>query len=104
MDLIDIVFDSEAEKTLQGYDWPGNVRELSNVLERTLSRIEGQTITGRPAVFYFRPTETRRIWNTDSIRNSGKGRKGTITDCLAEYGYNKAQVAKVLGIPDTANI
>ncbi len=35
---------SDALKCLKCYDWPGNVRELKNVIERTMSLAEGDTI------------------------------------------------------------
>src|SRR5438132_1638685 len=30
---------------LTGYNWPGNVRELRNVIERTMVRLKGSTLT-----------------------------------------------------------
>jgi len=37
--------DEEALAVLRGYDWPGNVRELKRVIESTLCRTTGDTIT-----------------------------------------------------------
>ncbi len=44
----------EAEDILLAYQWPGNVRELHNVLERTLSLIEGNVIRADDLPFYLR--------------------------------------------------
>ncbi len=37
-------FDDAAQSALRGYVWPGNVRELKNVVERAVSRADGETI------------------------------------------------------------
>ena len=38
------VFGETAQAALRTYAWPGNVRELKNVVERSVSRAEGETI------------------------------------------------------------
>lgn len=103
MDLIDIDLDSVAEKALLAYEWPGNVRELSNVLERTLSRMEGNIIHLEDLPFFISGRQKRTAFGMPtSIRKlQEKAERDTILDCLAEYDYNKAQVAKVLGIHRT---
>ena len=51
-------FDDAAQEALRGYAWPGNVRELKNVVERAISRAEGETI--REVIFDpFRTTAGR---------------------------------------------
>ena len=37
-------FDESAQRALREYAWPGNVRELKNVVERAVSRTEGEAI------------------------------------------------------------
>ena len=37
-------FDEAARIALRGHAWPGNVRELKNVVERAVSRADGETI------------------------------------------------------------
>jgi transcriptional regulator with PAS, ATPase and Fis domain len=103
MDLIDIDLDSESEKALLAYEWPGNVRELSNVLERTLSRMEGNIIHREDLPFFISGRQKRAAFGMPtSIRKlQEKAERDTILDCLKEYDYNKAQVAKVLGIHRT---
>lgn len=103
MDLTDIVFDSKAESSLRGYDWPGNVRELSNVLERTLSRIEGQTVRQEDLPFFISGRQQRKTFDVRTTIKmlQEKSEKDTILNCLKECGYNKAQAAKMLGIHRT---
>ncbi len=45
--------DDEALKVLSRYAWPGNVRELSNVIERAVSFVDGDTITKPVLEFIF---------------------------------------------------
>ncbi len=40
----DIKLSEEAMRALKGYLWPGNIRELRNVLERSITFLEGNTI------------------------------------------------------------
>ena len=51
--LPEINIGAEAKKALMRHDWPGNVRELLNVLERTLSSIETDTIRLVDLPFYL---------------------------------------------------
>ncbi len=45
--------EDDALKFLSRYDWPGNVRELSNVIERAVSFVEGDTINKGHLDFIF---------------------------------------------------
>ncbi|MFH1831159.1 MAG: sigma 54-interacting transcriptional regulator [Pseudomonadota bacterium] len=45
--------EDDALKFLGRYDWPGNVRELSNVIERAVSFVEGDTISKSHLDFIF---------------------------------------------------
>ncbi|MBI4211479.1 MAG: sigma-54-dependent Fis family transcriptional regulator, partial [Deltaproteobacteria bacterium] len=49
--------DDDALKLLQRYPWPGNVRELNNVLERSVSFVEGSVITRAHLDFVFAEME-----------------------------------------------
>jgi DNA-binding NtrC family response regulator len=103
MDLPGIVFDPETEKLLESYDWPGNVRELSNVLERTLSRMEGQIVRVEDLPFFISGKHQRKTFDvrTTMKKLQEKTEKDTILNCLKECGYNKVQAAKMLGIHRT---
>lgn len=45
--------EDDALKSLARYQWPGNVRELSNVIERAVSFVEGDTISKSHLDFIF---------------------------------------------------
>jgi DNA-binding NtrC family response regulator len=45
--------EDDALKLLSRYQWPGNVRELSNVIERAVSFVDGDTITKSHLDFVF---------------------------------------------------
>ncbi len=62
MDRIDIGLDAAAEKALLAYEWPGNVRELANVLERTLSRMEGTMIHLEDLPFFISGRQNRSVF------------------------------------------
>ena len=93
----------EAVKALKDYEWQGNVRELSNVLERTMSALEGNTIHLQDLPFYLHPSRKRKIENNQSSLKDVQARteKETIRYALKETRNNKAQAAKILGIHRT---
>ena len=93
----------DAERALADYDWPGNVRELSNVLERALSSIEGDTIEPEHLPFYVR-RESLSAQATEyaSIRvTQAKAEKSAILRALDETANNKTRAAELLGIHRT---
>jgi transcriptional regulator with PAS, ATPase and Fis domain len=101
--LFEIKLDIEAEKALRSYDWPGNVRELSNVLERALSSLEGDTVNLQDLPFYLyqKKMESPRQ-NTSSLKAvQAKMEKEAIRTALKETNYNKARAADMLGIHRT---
>ena len=101
--LEEIIMGAEAQKALRRYDWPGNVRELINVLERTMSSIEGSRIQLGDLPFYLQrpPTRSSRTSRT-SIRDvHARAEKEAIAFALEETGNNKARAAKLLGIHRT---
>jgi transcriptional regulator with PAS, ATPase and Fis domain len=93
----------EAEKALKNYEWPGNVRELSNVFERTLSALEGNTIHLQDLPFYLHRNRNRVEKNNRSTLKDVQARteKEAIRYTLKETKNNKAQAAKILGIHRT---
>jgi PAS domain S-box-containing protein len=101
--LSEIEIDKPAELVLRNYEWPGNVRELSNVLERTLSALEGRTIHLSDLPFYLHHSHGK---STGKNRSSLKVMKAkteleTIRYALEKSGNNKAMAAKMLGIHRT---
>jgi PAS domain S-box-containing protein len=93
----------EAEKALKNYEWQGNVRELSNVLERTMSALEGDTIHLQDLPFYLHRSRNRKIENNRSSLKDvqAKTEKEAIRYALQETRNNKAKAAKILGIHRT---
>ncbi len=93
----------EAAKALKNHKWQGNVRELSNVLERTLSALEGDTIHLQDLPFYLHRSRQRKIENNRSSLKEvqAKTEKEAIRYALQETRNNKAKAAKILGIHRT---
>ena len=99
--LPEVGLDPEAEEALKNCNWPGNIRELSNVLERTLSNIEGDTIH-----LYDLPYHVQRLCEPEMGRPTieavqAKAEKEAIQDALVAANYNKARAADLLGIHRT---
>jgi transcriptional regulator with PAS, ATPase and Fis domain len=101
--LSEIKMGPEAEKGLMRHNWPGNVRELLNVLERTLSSIENDTIRLVDLPFYLHRTQNKSPQrNKNSIKEvQAMAEKEAIRFVLRETQNNKAQAAKILGIHRT---
>ncbi len=101
--LSEIKLGPEAKKALRRHDWPGNVRELSNVLERTLSTIDGSHIQLSDLPFYLQrlPRKSSRQNQTSIKEMHARTEKEVILYALKETGKNKAQAAKLLGIHRT---
>lgn len=101
--LLDVKLTLEAQEVLIRYAWPGNVRELFNVLERTLSTLEGERVHVEDLPFYLhRGNVDAENSPSASIREirSGAERKA-ILDALKRTRQNKAAAARILGIHRT---
>ncbi len=103
MALPEIRVDGEAEQVFLRHDWPGNVRELSNVLERTLATMEGDTIRRTSLPFYLlQDPKTRSGQSALTIRSiQENAEQEAICMALKEAGYNKAGASRLLGIHRT---
>jgi len=101
--LPQIKLDEQAQKALENYEWQGNVRELSNVLERTMSVLEGKTIRLKDLPFYLhRSRRLEAAPNRSSLKDAqARTEKEAIRYALQETNNNKAKAAKVLGIHRT---
>jgi PAS domain S-box-containing protein len=102
-DLTEIKLDKEVERALKKYGWPGNVRELSNVLERALSAIGGDTICLQDLPFYLqRSRKNISDGNQSSLKDvQARTEMEAIRYALKESSYNKARAARELGIHRT---
>jgi len=98
-----VKLDREAEKALVDHDWTGNVRELSNVLERVLSSLEGDTIRLCDLPFYIYRNHGPSLdpKQTSLKRVQGRAERDAIRFALESTGYNKAGAARLLGIHRT---
>jgi PAS domain S-box-containing protein len=101
--LNEVEMGPEARKALRRHDWPGNVRELLNVLERTLSSIEGNHIRFSDLPFYLQrtPPKTSARNHTSIKEMHDRTEKEVILYALKETRNNKAQAARMLGIHRT---
>jgi transcriptional regulator with PAS, ATPase and Fis domain len=95
--------DKEAERALRAYAWPGNVRELTNVLERSVSALEGKTIRTTDLPFYVprgtRPTDPRQPTSLREMQ--ARAEREAIWAALKEADFQKARAARILGIHRT---
>jgi len=88
---------------LLNHPWPGNGRELSNVLDRAMASMNGETI-GRRDLAFIRPNPTAVPTDAPSspmrLLQSDTERKAILT-ALMQTGNNKANAARLLGIHRT---
>ena len=98
-----IRINSKTGAILSSYHWPGNCRELYNVLERTVSSLEGNVI--RPEDLPIQIYSTRKKSGSSSRMSlkdvQGVAEKEAILSVLATTQNNKAAAARLLGIHRT---
>jgi transcriptional regulator with PAS, ATPase and Fis domain len=101
--LPEITLDAEVQAVLMGCDWPGNVRELSNVFERVLSSLQGDTIHLSDLPFYLhrgrKASPKPRGASLKDLQTNTE--KDAILHALRKAGHNKARAARALGIHRT---
>lgn len=98
--------EDDALKMLARYQWPGNVRELSNVIERAVSFVEGDTIAKNHLDFVFAEmahgeerTERMKV-DSDIPFKDAKQRivedfeKEYLVDLLNRYNHNLSKAAR----------
>jgi PAS domain S-box-containing protein len=99
-----LVIDRDAQRALCRCEWPGNVRELTNVLGRSVSALDGDTIRvpdlplyvqrGRRGADPRRPATSLREMQSHTEREN-------VLSALKETGFNKVRAARMLGIHRT---
>jgi transcriptional regulator with PAS, ATPase and Fis domain len=103
MGLMKVSLSPAARECLQGYSWPGNVRELSNVLERTLSSLQTESIDVGDLPLYVQDRRDKRSpgarGSLKSILDSAE--KQAIEQALELSDWNKARASRELGIHRT---
>ena len=103
MALPGIKLDPEAQRVLRSFAWPGNVRELSNIMERTVFNLEGDTIRVSHLPLYLH-RESGKDWEKGGVTIKSiqaQAEQDAIRIALKEAGYNKALAARRLGIHRT---
>ncbi len=88
----------------ENYDWPGNVRELSNILERTIYSVEGDTIQVHHLPFFLQRMKNGLIKPHPShLRRLREDmEKEALLHAIRISNNNKNKAAKILGIHRTA--
>jgi PAS domain S-box-containing protein len=101
--LAGIDIDRQAQKALCRYEWPGNVRELSNVLERSVSAIEGNRIQAADLPFYVRRRrKSEPQTRASSLREvHAHTEREAIWQALEQANFRKVRAAEILGIHRT---
>mgnify|MGYP006295386317 FL=1 len=100
----------QAMRLIMDYDWPGNVRELENAVEHAFVLASRDTIRvndlpgevrerGRPG---GRPGKKGGSHPSTGRRTGVKIEKEGLLELLEEHEWNKAEVARQLGISRTA--
>lgn len=101
-EFFEIKLDATVQKALRSHDWPGNARELSNVLERAVASMEGNTIVMDDLPFSSDGKEFQKREQPTTIRRAQHMvERDLIKDALEENDYNKTRAARALGIHRT---
>jgi transcriptional regulator with PAS, ATPase and Fis domain len=89
---------------LENYDWPGNIRELSNILERILYSIDGDTIQIQQLPIFLQSMSagSMKLQPTLLRRLREDMEKEALIQAIRISKDNKNKAAKLLGIHRTA--
>ena len=105
---------AEAMRILMDYAWPGNVRELENAIEHAFVLCADADIDVFDLPVEIRQCEYRPFPLMDPrntieaphpAASAGRGERPTrerLLDLLHEWGWNKAEVARRIGVSRTA--
>jgi transcriptional regulator with PAS, ATPase and Fis domain len=94
----------EVMSIFEKYDWPGNVRELSNVLERILYSMEGDTIEKHHLPFFLQSLGSGVApHNPASLKRLREEmEREALVQAIRLANNNKKQASEKLGIHRTA--
>jgi two-component system, NtrC family, response regulator HydG len=103
--------DSQALHCFMDYCWPGNVRELENAIEHAFVTCQGEEIGLFDLPVELRKTELRAAEclsmgapaDTAHTSTAGQSCQSTLVETLTACNWNKAEVARRLGV-DRATI
>ncbi len=88
-----------ALEVLAGHAWPGNVRELSNVLERALMAMHGDSIHEDDLPLHKHRGVKRPMQCIRDVK--AEAEKMALIEALERSGYSKTKAAALLGIHRT---
>lgn len=88
-----------AMESLINHHFPGNVRELENILERSVTLSEGETILPEDLALPQRKTSVQQTTSDDNLaRNLAEQERAAIMEALQATRWNKTAAAKQLGM------
>ena len=98
--------DEGALNALMGHDWPGNVRELKRIIESTLCRVTGPSLTAAELPVGIKEATPRAPALTQALSGDGKTYAETISavekqlllDALNSTDWNQKEAAAILGM------
>lgn len=94
--------EEKAIETLKNYDWPGNVRELGNIIEKTMTYVEGDTLYDEDLNFSLGkaiPTIEKLKDYANPIEAAKRSaERELILETLVKVNGNKTAAAKLLKI------
>ncbi len=100
--------DSPAMRLIMDYSWPGNVRELENAIEHAFVLCSGPTIHISDLPLELRQLQYHNIGMHDGqlssfdTREKNKLDRESLIQILNENNWNKAEVARKVGLSRTA--
>ncbi len=101
-------FPDEIIEILKAYPWPGNIRELKNTIDRIVVNARGELIKKEDLPYNILEQHNQRIIGHDKSLSIKQGslkstlesiEKEIIADTLRQCKGNKAEAARILGIP-----
>lgn len=98
----EIVYSTEAMKTLTEYDWPGNIRELKNIVERIVVLSADTNIGAKEVNKYIRKNDSKSHKGNSDSKNYREAKqefeKQYTIQALENNNWNITKTAEFMGI------